>query len=177
MMVPPIQSTSSTKTHEEVSLGDFDGATIYFDASLKEGATGFGMVVVDMHGNFMAAAVSRSVASMDAKMGEARALQWTLEIPNDIGLSHVHVITDCVILVQAWKNDATRRICSYFHEVLQECQSLVPSFVSFQFLHTARSNNAMADCLAKAAHVKPRNVWFDIPPPLLANNFVIPVSP
>ncbi|KAK7274541.1 hypothetical protein RIF29_15635 [Crotalaria pallida] len=153
MMIPPIQSTPSTTTREEVSMNDFDGATVYFDASLKGGATGFGRVAVDMHGNFMAAAVSRSKASMDAKMGEARALQWTLEILNDIGLSHVRVFMDCLILIEAWKNDATRKSCSYFHEVLQECLSVVPSLVSFQFLHTARSNNAMADRLAKATHV------------------------
>ncbi|KAK7275182.1 hypothetical protein RIF29_16291 [Crotalaria pallida] len=138
LQVPPATIQDAPSREVAADVQDLEGAMVYFDAALQGEGTGFGMVIIESHGEFMAAATRLSYDSLDAKLAEASAFLWTMELLIDLGLTHVHVKSDCLTLVQAWKSRSSHTKRTYFHELIQEGANMPNHFTVFSFSHVMR---------------------------------------
>ncbi|KAK7269032.1 hypothetical protein RIF29_21747 [Crotalaria pallida] len=160
--------TTSVQDLVQSQNNDSQNVIVHFDASLKSGVgTGFGCIVTDRQGHFLGAATSIDSELLDSKIAEASAFRWCLGVLEAIGITHVDIVSDCLELVQAWKRGGIYN--TYFHALVKDCIGLYSSFISFNFKHKSRENNAAANMLANVAFDVGEQLWLDELPQFLVN--------
>jgi ribonuclease HI len=127
------------------------GWHIYIDgASLgNPGQSGAGIVAYDEQGNELWRE-SAHLGTMTNNMAEYEALVRALRRAREMAITSVFVYTDSQLVANQIlgsyrvKNDRLR-------QYLQEAQSMIEDFNSFQIRHIPREKNGLADKLAKSA--------------------------
>ena len=127
------------------------GWHIYIDgASLgNPGRSGAGIVTYDEQGNELWRE-SAPLGTMTNNMAEYEALVRALRKARDMAVTSVFVYTDSQLVANQIlgsyrvKNERLR-------QYLQEAQSMIEDFNSFQIRHIPREKNGLADKLAKSA--------------------------
>ncbi|MDV3201074.1 MAG: ribonuclease H family protein [Sweet potato little leaf phytoplasma] len=146
-LTPPQNELLKKPQQPAAHTVDNSSLAVFFDASIRPNiGTGMGMLVQDTDGGFMAAATHPSEESIDADVGEALTLKWTLTTLEELGITHVNIFTDSLNVVRAWQRK--------HHN----------SFVNIKMRHIPRSVNIVAHRLAAHALVEPDKVWLDICP-------------
>lgn len=127
------------------------GWHIYIDgASLgNPGRSGAGIVTYDEQGNELWRE-SAHLGTMTNNMAEYEALVRALRRAREMAITSVFVYTDSQLVANQIlgsyrvKNERLR-------QYLQEAQSMIEDFNSFQIRHIPREKNGLADKLAKSA--------------------------
>ncbi|XP_057418123.1 uncharacterized protein LOC130712301 [Lotus japonicus] len=130
-----------------------------FDASIKNGLGGFGMVARDSNGEIVGAAALYPVNAPSPLLGEASSFRWALQLAVHFGFRSVCFETDCLQLFEWWKKGRTG--LSYLDTIVRDCRLLATAFSSFNFAFVRRTGNLVADFLAKHASDFPNSVWVD----------------
>ncbi|KAK7281570.1 hypothetical protein RIF29_09681 [Crotalaria pallida] len=96
-----------------------DNVIVEIDAALKYGVgTGFGCVITNKEGAFLAATTWIEAKTLEPRVAEAKALRWCLNFMEAVGLTHVSIFTDCLELVQAWNKKG--KYNTYFDTMIQD---------------------------------------------------------
>ncbi|XP_043810985.1 uncharacterized protein LOC122723271 [Manihot esculenta] len=140
---------------------------VNIDASLnsQRSSLGFGCVVRDTNGRFMAAKAGCFCSQMEVKCAKAMAFREALSWIKECGWDQVLFESDAQVLVVSI-NNASLDDLSPFRLLVQDCKLLLSSYeeVRCGFIH--RSANDVAHVLATSAHSKSdQGVWVHVPPP------------
>ncbi|KAK7260712.1 hypothetical protein RIF29_26984 [Crotalaria pallida] len=140
------------------------------DASLRAGVgTGAAFIALEPTGHFMAAGAKLLHEVAEPRLAEAATLWWTLEKLDELGISHVRLLSDCEQLVLAWSSN--KRNNSYFHGLIQDSKEMTPLFHKLIVKHVGRDKNKMADQLARIAFDVNDITWLDSVPTSLVHFF------
>ncbi|KAL6581211.1 hypothetical protein OROMI_007134 [Orobanche minor] len=135
------------------------------DASVmtEEGRAGFGAVVCDENGAFVAAVGGSIAFTPDIVMAEALALKEALSWLQDMNYRKVQVETDCQMLTRILTSQ--RADLSYLGVVVYGIKDLEAGFESLSINHVRRSANKMAHALARSVCLDDDvGYWSDAPP-------------
>ena len=124
---------------------------VNFDAVVFKSSNfvGIRVIIHDWGGQAIGAlSMSMPLANSISNM-EALVCHRTVQFAIDLGLHRVFFKGDLAIVINAvsLKNEAL----SSYGFIVEDILSLVPSFMSFEFVHVPRSSNIVADELAKKA--------------------------
>ncbi|KAK7291416.1 hypothetical protein RIF29_06544 [Crotalaria pallida] len=71
---------------------------VHFDASMKEGiGMGVDLIIRNHYGEFMAA-TTMLLNAFDPSLVEAAVLSWSLGLLKELGITHAHLFSDCLLL-------------------------------------------------------------------------------
>ena len=108
---------------------------------------GFGCLVRDSNGEFMAGATTRPFHVQNAAMADVLCFRWAIGLTIDMRFRVACFETDCLKLYDSWKKK--KKDSSYFGTVLQDCYILIPNFDVFSISFVRRTGNCAADFLAR----------------------------
>ncbi|CAL5412558.1 unnamed protein product [Camellia sinensis] len=134
---------------------NFDGA-----CSAADGFIGVGIVVRDHTGAVIAAMSAKRVSTMEVDCIEAFAALVALQFALDLGLHHIVLEGDSLIIVRAF-HSVSKSLASFGHFV-EQAKSLLPRFHSWAVQHVKREGNSVAHCLARLAFAMDNfSIWLE----------------
>nr|GMD72664.1 uncharacterized protein LOC109162712 [Ipomoea batatas] len=110
--------------------------------------TGLGFVLRDYEGSFVAAKIEKWQGLYHPKAGEAIGIRETLKWVKKMGLDHIQVESDAMLVIQGLSNNAC---ISSFDLVLDDIREKARNFSSVSFSFVKRSANTAAHLLAREA--------------------------
>ncbi|XP_019161131.1 PREDICTED: uncharacterized protein LOC109157746 [Ipomoea nil] len=126
------------------------------------GRAGFGWVLRDAHGAFLAAMAAPYGVAEDARMAEALGVREALSWLKEIGVQRVDVEIDAQEFFHAVRGEPGE---SYFDLVIDDIKDIASTIVDLQFLFVKRSGNQVANRIAReSGSMTDRVSWFYIPP-------------
>ncbi|KAL6561223.1 hypothetical protein OROMI_016824 [Orobanche minor] len=144
------------------------------DAALfaEEAKVGYGLVICDEAGRFVAASNGLVVSPQDPFLAEAMALKEALSWLKEHKFEKIHVEVDCQKL---WcKVRASGMDHSYFGIVVNEIKLLLNSFNSISIRHVRRTANVLAHALARSIDLEGEiGYWSSAPPACIQNYFIL----
>ncbi|KAJ0983117.1 hypothetical protein J5N97_011372 [Dioscorea zingiberensis] len=130
------------------------------------GQIGFGCVLRDENGSFIAARNGLLVAAGDPVLAEALSCREALSWIKELGLLNVCMESDCQLFINAVKGEFPDS--SYFGLVVCDCKNLVKDLENCLLSFSRRSANQVAHALARAAGFMPDvGCWMSHPPPFI----------
>ncbi|XP_019155730.1 PREDICTED: uncharacterized protein LOC109152486 [Ipomoea nil] len=133
------------------------------DAAIFGDGAGFGAVVRDHEGRFVAAKNGRLGSERDPFVAEALAVMAALTWLKEQSLNNIFLESDCLNLCTAF-NSVTVDF-SYVGLIVKQCQSIAKDIGTVNVSHVKRSANRVAHELARAAgSISGPEVWSSVPP-------------
>lgn len=117
------------------------------------------MVARNFQDEVMASATAHPVASLSPLLAEARCFRWALRLAIDLGFRRVAFETDFLQLFNWWNSSTTG--FSFLASIVADCRTLLSSFDVFSFTFVHRSDNTVADLLARNASTYMNSVWVE----------------
>ena len=148
---------------------------VNIDASLnsQRSSLGFGCVVRDANGRFIAAKAGCFCSQMEVKCAEAVAFREALSWIKECGWDRVLFESDAQVLIVSI-NNASLDDLSPFGLLVQDCKLLLSSYEEARCAFIHRSANDVAHVLATSAHSESgQGVWVHVPPPHIVSLIVL----
>ncbi|XP_026399025.1 uncharacterized protein LOC113294866 [Papaver somniferum] len=135
---------------------------MFVDGSFKYFNMGLGVIWCDYAGNVRSSRDDFGLV-LDAVGAEAAALILAISWAEELNLSKVVFVSDCLQLVQ-FVNGVSRIIDWRSGDLLEQCRSLLSKFTSFKSVYVKRLNNPFADRLARRARKDSlKDIWVSFP--------------
>ncbi|XP_057416107.1 uncharacterized protein LOC130710770 [Lotus japonicus] len=132
---------------------------INFDASVtKEGSGGFGFIARDVQAEVLAAACWHYGPVTTPTVAEALSMRWSMTLARDLGFRRVEFESDCLPLVEAWKQNGG---CSFLDSIVRDCNFLLSNFEVFSLRFVRRTGNRAANALASLSFSFGEVVWIE----------------
>ncbi|XP_019163472.1 PREDICTED: uncharacterized protein LOC109159815 [Ipomoea nil] len=137
------------------------------DAALFTSGAGFGAVVRDHEGRFVAATCGKLQCDKDPFMAEVAAAKEALSWLKDLNPTHVILESDCLNFCIAFNSSVID--FSYVGSVVTQCRSIARDIGNVCVCHVRRSANLVAHKLARATDsMADSRSWVGIPPTCIA---------
>ncbi|XP_019191714.1 PREDICTED: uncharacterized protein LOC109186242 [Ipomoea nil] len=131
------------------------------------GKMGFGCVIRDEHGTFVAARGIQWDGVFSPREAEATAIREALSWIKELNLNKVSVETDSLQVVNSLKSSIGE---SSFHVILSDIKNVLCDFSHVFLSFVKRSTNGVAHAIARyAVSSSGCSEWLSIPPPFLCN--------
>ncbi|XP_057438408.1 uncharacterized protein LOC130730413 [Lotus japonicus] len=144
---------SWTKPHGDIIKINFDASWVL------QAVTSLGFIARNNAAEVMAATVASPVDAPSPVIAEALAFRWSLSLAKDLGFREVCLETDCLYLFETWQK--SKRGDSYLFSILNDCRDLVSSFSHFILSFVRRTDNSVADHLAKNSSKIHNSIWIE----------------
>ncbi|XP_031120806.1 uncharacterized protein LOC116024043 [Ipomoea triloba] len=133
------------------------------DVAIFDDGAGYGAVLRDHHGLFVAAKADRLMATRDPLLAEALAVKEALSWIKDSDYSSVIIETDCLNFVLAFHSRSVD--FSYVGCLVKHSRSLASDIGNVSVRHVKRLANQVAHVLARATGSSSGlGSWFSFPP-------------
>lgn len=147
------------------------------DAALdrSNGLMGFGYIIRDDAGNFVAARCSKLQGYYLPKEAEAIAVLEALSWLKSNTMDKCILESDCLQVVQALKSMASDDI-SYFDLIISDIKDACNHFSDISIMFSRRSVNRVAHELAREALSRSDSAeWFATPPAFICNTLLLDI--
>ncbi|XP_019168039.1 PREDICTED: uncharacterized protein LOC109163789 [Ipomoea nil] len=148
IMRTPGEASSSTASSAIWTPPPANWLKCNVDAALFATGAGFGAVVRNQDGNFVAAKGGRLGSIQDPLLAEALAIAQALDWLQSIGLNNINLETDCLLFISAFNSGHSD--FSYVGSIVKQCFQIANDIGTVQVRHVRRSSNHVAHVLARA---------------------------
>ncbi|XP_019160712.1 PREDICTED: uncharacterized protein LOC109157266 [Ipomoea nil] len=133
------------------------------DATLTTSGAGFGAVLRDHIGRFVAARNGRLTCDRDPLMAEACAVREALLWLRNNGRNHVIIESDCLVFCNAFNSSKLDLSCVGL--VVKQCTQIARDIGDVAVRHVRRSANRVAHALPRVTDsMTDSESWSDVPP-------------
>ena len=146
-----------TTSPQGVMKVNVDGATF-----ANGNAVGFGAIIRDWKGRFVAALVKRSLGEAKALRAEVLAVRESLLLAQNLGIRILILEGDAREVLESF--DQRTMFHSHNVIILSEAYGLAAKFNYFKANFVPRCCNLVADKLAKLARTRDNQTWINEPP-------------
>ncbi|XP_019178142.1 PREDICTED: uncharacterized protein LOC109173362 [Ipomoea nil] len=141
------------------------------DAALLTNFVGFGAVLRDHGGGFVAAKNGRLDCIRDPLMAEAGTVKEALSWLRGLGYSSLIIETDCLLFSNAFNSSPVD--FSYVDYIVKQCVEIANDIGNVVVHHVKRSANHVAHALAQATDSSTDSSVWSIVPPVCISSFLI----
>ncbi|XP_019163454.1 PREDICTED: uncharacterized protein LOC109159798 [Ipomoea nil] len=168
LRTPPHADRSNDSAITNWSPPPHGWITCNVDAALFGDGAGFGAVIRDHTGRFIAAHGGHLGCLDDPLLAEATAVERTLTWLKGLNRNNAIVETDCLNFSTAFNSSCVD--FSYVGSIVKQCLKLASDIGNIRVRHIKRSANQVAHVLARATDSPSvLGSWFDYPPPCIAS--------
>ncbi|XP_019149855.1 PREDICTED: uncharacterized protein LOC109146657 [Ipomoea nil] len=137
------------------------------DAATFDNGAGFGAVVRDSNGKYIAACSARLECGNDPLMAESMAVKEALTSMKSHHFNNIMLESDCLNFCSVFNSRTLNS--SYVGLVIKQCCKIATDIGNVSVRHVNRSANHAAHVLARAsASLSGFGSWFGVPPPCLS---------
>ncbi|WCJ44078.1 hypothetical protein M5689_024770 [Euphorbia peplus] len=134
-------------------------------------SVGFGFVLRDENGAFMAAKNGGFLWNSDPSLVEALSIREALSWIKDRGLSSVLIESDSLVVVQSMASSL--EVVSSFNAIVKDCIDILNELSNSSIAFVKRTANSAARCLARSIHlINCRGKW-SVPPEFLCSALLL----
>ncbi|XP_019190315.1 PREDICTED: uncharacterized protein LOC109184732 [Ipomoea nil] len=166
--VTPRCAPGAMDINQQWSLPPINVLKCNVDAATFEDGVGFGAVIRDWNGRFIAAKSGRLNGENDPFIAEVLAAKEALTWIKEQGLNNIILESDCLLFCNAFHSRSVD--FSYVGLYIKQCRSIAMDIGIVHVSHVRRSANRVAHELARATGSMAGSVvWTQVPPSCISD--------